>query len=187
MLRKALRRMLPDPTKTTQLPMIRWFGPLLENPNLFHINKSSIAKAFFVGIFCAFLPFPGQMLLSAVLALTLRCNLPISMALIWLTNPITIPPVFLFAYGVGIWLMDVPPIDFNIQLNWDWAVAQGEAMWQPLLVGSLVCGLFFGALGYAIIRLMWRWEVIKKWEARKLRRAMAKEQLRVRHQNNRTD
>jgi uncharacterized protein (DUF2062 family) len=141
-------------------------GPLIKDPNLFHINRASISASLFIGLFCAFLPIPGQTIVAAALALLFRTNLPVAMALIWVSNPLTFPPIFLFSYRVGIWLLDQTVTPINIELSWDWAVAQGSAIWLPLLTGSLFCGLVSGAIGYAVIHRLWRWKVIKNWEAR---------------------
>lgn len=142
-------------------------GPLLRDPNLFHINRFSIASSFFIGLFCAFLPVPGQMLIAALLALLFRTNLPVAISLIWISNPLTIAPMFLFAYGVGVTLLGHPETHFTIELSWDWAMAQGSAIWLPLLTGSLICGLISGILGYLTILFLWRWKVINNWERRK--------------------
>ena len=72
--RKTLRRWLPDPHKIVDSRAIRWMGPLLRDPNLFHINRTSISASFFIGLFCAFLPIPGQTLIAALLALFFRTN-----------------------------------------------------------------------------------------------------------------
>jgi uncharacterized protein len=174
--KKILRRWLPDPHKIIESRAIRWMGPLIRDPNLFHINRASISASFFIGLFCAFLPIPGQALVAAVLALLFRTNLPVAMALIWVSNPLTFAPIFLFSYRVGIWLLDQEIMPINIELSWDWAIAQGGVIWPPLLIGSLFCGLVSGAIGYVVIRRLWRWKVIKNWEARnKARKKMSAE------------
>lgn len=101
-----------------------------------------------------------------MLALLFRTNLPVAMALIWVSNPLTFPPIFLFSYQAGIWLLGQEATPFSIELSWDWAIAQGGAIWLPLLTGSLLCGLVSGAIGYIVIHRLWRWKVIKNWEAR---------------------
>lgn len=151
-------------------------GPLLRDPNLFHINRTSISASFFIGLFCAFLPIPGQTIVAALLALLFRTNLPVAMALIWVSNPLTIPPMFLFSYSVGVWILGREVTSFNIELSWDWAIAQGEAIWLPLLTGSLLCGLVCGGIGYLVIQYLWRWKVIKNWEERNRKRRERGEQ-----------
>lgn len=155
---------------------IRWMGPLLRDPNLFHINRYSIASSFFIGLFCCYLPLPGHTLFAALLALLFRTNLPVAITLIWISNPLTIPPMFLFSYSVGAWLLGNPETHFTIELSWEWIAAQGSAIWLPLLTGSLICGLVLGALGYLTILYLWRWKVIKNWERRKQTRQNRQQQ-----------
>ena len=164
--KKILRRWLPDPHKIVESRAIRWMGPILRDPNLFHINRTSISASFFIGLFCAFLPIPGQTIVAAMLALLFRTNLPVAIALIWVSNPLTFPPIFLFSYKAGVWLLNQEAIPFSIELSWDWAVAQGHAIWLPLLTGSLLCGLISGGIGYIVIQRLWRWKVVTNWEAR---------------------
>jgi uncharacterized protein (DUF2062 family) len=45
------------------------------------------------------------------------------------------------------------------------------AIGKPFLLGCLICGLFFGSLGYLTINLLWRWRVVRHLKARKRRRA----------------
>ena len=168
--KKILRRWLPDPHKLVESRAIRWMGPLLSDPNLFHINRTSISASFFIGLFCAFLPIPGQTIIAALLALLFRTNLPVAMALIWVSNPLTFPPMFLFSYGVGVLLLGQELTSFNIELSWEGASSQGQAIWLPLLAGSVLCGVISGIIGYLVIRYLWRWKVIKNWEARNKKR-----------------
>jgi uncharacterized protein (DUF2062 family) len=88
--------------------VITFLGTLLHDPNLWHLNRHSVARAMAVGLFAAFIPIPLQMLVAAILAITVRGNMPIAISLVWLTNPITMP-VFICTYMTGAWLMNVPP------------------------------------------------------------------------------
>ena len=49
----------------------------------------------------AFLPVPFQMVLAALGALWRRVNLPLAVALICITNPLTMAPAFYLCYKVG--------------------------------------------------------------------------------------
>ena len=126
--------------------------------------------AFFVGIFVAFIPLPGQMPIAALLALLLHCNLPISVALVWISNPLTMPAIFFSTYQLGRWLLELPPVQVSLELSWHWLMHEFSLIWKPLLVGSLLSGLVFGVMGYVVMQLFWRWTVVKSWQRRKLRR-----------------
>lgn len=171
MARKLIRRVLPTAHAVKNTPGLQFLGTLLHDPHLFHLNRHSVSLAVFVGVFLAFLPIPGQMLLAALIALWIRCNLPIAVSLVWITNPLTITPVFYSCYRLGRRLLDVPGVGFPRELSWDWLTAELPQIWQPLLLGSVAMGLFFGGLGYITMQLFWRWQVQKNWQARKTARA----------------
>ena len=80
-----------------------------------------------MGTLLAFFPIPGQSVVGALIAMWLRCNLPITIAFVWLTNPVTIPPVFFFTYKVGTWVLQEPERIEGFRLSWDWLVAQADA------------------------------------------------------------
>lgn len=169
--KKIFSRWLPAPYKVVQYPLLRWLGPAINDPNLFHINRTSISLSFFIGLFCAYLPIPGQTIIAALLALWWRTNLPLAAALIWISNPITIAPMFYLSYQLGNFILGAPESSgLAIELSWDWMVEQGAGILLPLLIGSLICGLTLGLTGYFVIRYLWRWKVINKWEERKLAR-----------------
>lgn len=169
-----LRRWLPSSHHSANHKSLKWLGPLVKDPYLFHLNRHSVSVAFFVGVFSAFLPLPGQTLIAAGLALVFRCNLPISVLLIWITNPFTIPPIFYLTYELGRWILSSPPIDFAVQLSWEWFNQQGQHILWPLLLGSVISGLFFGVLAYLSVQWFWRWSVVSHWQARGRRRKAQK-------------
>ncbi len=174
MAKKIFKRWLPDPAEFKKRPALNFMSHLLHDPNLFHLNRHSVSGAFFIGLFTAFLPILGQMPLAALLALICRVNLPIAVALVWISNPVTIPPIFYATYELGRWLLDSPSIEFTLEFSWEWFSTEFTNLWQPLVVGSLLCGVVFGGLGYISIQLFWRWHVLRNWEKRKRRRDAAK-------------
>ncbi|MDO8862394.1 DUF2062 domain-containing protein [Haliea sp. E1-2-M8] len=169
--RKTLKQWLPTPTRIRKIEALHVLGDWIYQTNLWHINRYSASMAFFVGIFVAFLPIPGQMLAAAILAVLLRCNLPLSVALVWITNPVTMPAIFYLSYRVGALLIDVPVQVAEFEMTVAWISARIGMLWQPLLLGSLLCGLLFGSLGYTAVNLFWRWHVSRQWRRRKQHRA----------------
>lgn len=168
--RKILKRWVPTRSEFKQRPGLKFLGVLLHDPNLFHLNRHSVSGAFFVGIFVAFLPILGQMPVAALLALLCRVNLPIAVALVWISNPVTTPPIFYATYELGRWILGTPAVEFTLNLSWEWFKSELPKLWQPLFAGSLTCGVVFGSLGYFAIQGLWRWQVINNWEKRKLAR-----------------
>lgn len=150
------------------------FGTLLHDPNLLHLNRRSVSMAFFVGLFMAFVPLPSQMIMAAAAAIIIRCNLPISVGLVWVSNPITIPPIFYFAYKVGAWILGSPEREFSFDLSWEWLGSELSVIWEPFLLGCAICGIFFGALGYIVIRLLWRLHIISAIKERRKKRMINK-------------
>jgi uncharacterized protein (DUF2062 family) len=91
--RKLIKKYMPDEHRFRTHRTLSWLGDHIHDPNLFHLTRKSVSRAVMVGIFCAFLPIPLQMLVAAIIAVVARSNLPISVSLVWLTNPLTMPPV----------------------------------------------------------------------------------------------
>jgi len=170
--KKTLKQLAPSPARLRRWGALDRFGEGVYNGNLWHINRYSASMAFFVGPFVAFLPVPGQMLIAALAAIRLRCNLPLSVGLVWITNPLTVPAIIYLAYRVGALALGVPPGMPAFSLSWSWLSSEYSAIWQPLLLGCLLLGLFSGSLGYFVINNLWRWRVRMQWRRRKRARAV---------------
>jgi uncharacterized protein (DUF2062 family) len=169
--KKLFKRFAPSHDVVRNSRHLRVFGRLLHDPNLWHMNRRSVAGAFFWGLFWAAIPIPLQMVASAASAILARVNLPISVALVWLTNPLTMPPVFYFNYVVGSWLLGKPLVVQEFQPSLAWIESLIEQIWAPLLAGSLVVGLIAGTLGYVGMRAFWRWHVLHHLKRRQAERA----------------
>ena len=165
--RQFIKRYLPDHKTIRDQKQLRFLGERLHEPNLWHLNRRSVAGALGVGIFIAFLPVLGQMIIAAVTALWLRINLPLTVVAVWITNPITMTPMFYFCYKIGIWILDRHPDPFHFNLSFHWLMESTQAILVPLLVGSLVVGTLAGTLSYIIVRLAWRYHIINKINKRR--------------------
>lgn len=153
---------MPDPHEIKNNKTLQIFGDLLHDPNLWHMNRRSVAGAFAVGLFFAWWPVPFQMVLAAGGAIFLRTNLPLSVALVWITNPVTMPAMFYGAYVLGTWIIDVPETKFVMELSFDWLMNEMAAIWKPFLTGCMIAGVVSSALGYISISFIWRYSVLKK-------------------------
>jgi len=176
--KKWLKQVTPDRGKIHGHKHLRVFGNLLHDPNLWHLNRRSVSGAAALGLFVMYLPPVGQMLVAAAGAIALRVNLPIAVSLVWITNPITMPPMYYFSYRLGAWLLGRDPhIDaFEMKFWLDWH--NWVDILIPLTVGSLVCGIACAALGYFAVQAIWRWKLMRQIRKRKerLRRSDASRQ-----------
>ena len=179
--RKFFRKYLPDPAEIRASRYARWFGTLLQHPNLWHLNRKSVAGAVAIGLFAGLVPGPLQMLAAALIAVPLKKNLPVALATTFYTNPVTIVPLYVLAYGYGrLLLLWENHGDANIrpfEMDWadllgsmgamlDWALSLG----RPLAVGLIALALTLAALGYVAVQVGWRLYVVLAWRARRKRR-----------------
>lgn len=168
--RQFLKRHLPRAHEIRDRPQLRLLGRLLQDPFLLHLNRRSVAGGVAVGLFTAFIPLPLQMLIAALLAILLRVNLILSVALVWISNPVTIPPMFYFTYVVGTWLIGAPVINSGFEPSLAWFWDRFSVIWQPLLLGSLVVGSVVALAGYGAIHMLWRLYILRQLHHRRNRR-----------------
>ena len=123
-----------------------------------------------VALFMAWVPVPFQMILAAGAAIAIRCNLPVAVALVWISNPVTVAPMFYGAYELGGWILDVPPVDLRIDISLQWLLHELGRVWEPFLLGCFVLGIASAVLGHVAVRLAWRAHVMVSWRDRRDRR-----------------
>lgn len=167
--RRLLQRYLPHPDTLRRQRSLRFMGQLIGNPSLWVLSRRSVANAFFVGLFCALLPIPFQMALAALGAWLMRANLPLSVGLVWITNPLTMPLIFYGNYRIGAWLLDGPVRAAPDRLSTRWIAEQMLDILPALALGSLAAAMVCGIAGSLIIRLLWRWQVVRSWKRRAAR------------------
>ena len=161
---------MPDPHEIKSHKLLSVFGDLLHDPNLWHMNRRSVSVAFMIGLFFAWWPVPLQMVLAAGGAILLRANLPLSASLVWITNPLTIGPMFYFAYIVGTWVLGVPEKAFSIEPTLNWLMSEMLLVWKPLLTGCLILAVSCSAIGYFAMNYIWIHAVRRRHARRKSRR-----------------
>lgn len=72
-------------------------------------SPEAIARGAAVGVCIAFLPIFGfQMIAAAILATALKANRPAAILATWISNPLTMPPLFLFTYRLGATVIGQP-------------------------------------------------------------------------------
>jgi len=120
---QSLRKYLPTPKEIQQYRYLHIFGDSLKQPELWTFNRQSTAKGVAIGLFCAFLPIPFEIIPAIFIAAMLRGNLPFAVAGIWISNPLTWVPLYTPCYLLGAWLIGIQP-HFLISFLWRSQVRQ---------------------------------------------------------------
>ncbi len=132
------------------------FRHLLHDHNLWGIRRKTVVPAVALGIFIAFLPIPGHMLVAVLISLVIRSNIPVAALSTFVVNPITIGPIYYFSYLVGAKLLGIEPGPFAIELSIDWLTGTFVSIWQPLLLGCVLAGAICALIAYVLLDAFWR-------------------------------
>lgn len=169
---------LPSPERVNNLKIMKIFGKHVLNPKLWYVNRKSISKAIFIGTFWGILPIPLHSILIVLTVLAVEANLPISLLLAWIMNPLTIVPILIFAFWLGTQIYGVHMINkdmlvgvFHQIVHWIQNFGHGHidfSLAKILATGLLIEALLFAIVLFIATRIFWRWSVIKKWNNRHL-------------------
>ncbi len=168
--RKLLKSLIPDYRVLQRHSHLQRISQRLSEPKLWYLNRKSVASAAALGLFIAFMPILGQMIIAATLAVLFRVNLPMSISAVWISNPLTMAPIYFYAYKVGAWVLHKPTGHYDLSLSWAWIRSEFLLIWQPLLLGCFIYGIIAAILGVLFIRTMWRLVVIRRWLQRRHKR-----------------
>lgn len=174
-----LRKFLPDPHQVREHRALRWAGPLLHHPCLWHVHRRGIALGIAIGVFFGLLIPIAQIPAAALAALLLRANIPAAVGSTLVTNPITFAPVYYAAYRLGKWMLGdaaaLPPAELVEAAE---HTASGIAGWMdqvstvgaPLALGLATLAAGLSILLYFLVHWVWRLRIARAWKNRLARR-----------------
>jgi uncharacterized protein len=161
MIRGKLKRWLPDEDTLRKHPSLRWLGPLLRRPWLWHLGRRQVAAGAAIGVFFGFMVPVMQIAAAAVVAIALRANLPVAAATTLVSNPVTYVPIWVAAHQTGAWILGKPVDEAQAKGHAEALVSQVESAtasppqgWGEWILGvgkPLVLGLFVFAVTGATI------------------------------------
>ncbi|WP_072680952.1 DUF2062 domain-containing protein [Arcobacter sp. LA11] len=156
--RKQLKKVLPTHENIKEQRFLKIFGSFLHKREIWSLSRKRVVTGVLIGIFVAALPMPLQMILAAFLAILFNANLPISFILIFISNPITMPPLFYLEYQIGkLIIKPENPIEFNFESMYDNFGDIALSLWT----GALVIGVFASVTCAIIVNFLWIY-IVKK-------------------------
>ncbi len=175
------------PTRES-LEEIRWLRPFAHRvlePALWRFTRRSVPRGVALGLIVGiFLMIPGlQIIGAALLALPCRANVPIAVAMTFLSNPATTPFILYLSLVVGNRFVHstadlstvTAMIDHGASLG-EWASWLASAAAPALIVGLFVIAVVSASVGYLLSGWMWQAWISRKWTLRARHRAEEAEQ-----------
>ncbi len=160
---------------------IRWLRPIAHRvllPQLWRFHRRSVPRGVALGILVGVLIPVAQTIVAALLALPARANVPVAALTTFITNPFTTPPIWVGAYWLGSWMLEVDamtktrPLEAHLQSE-----AGGWLLWltstaaPALALGLFVIAVVGASIGYLLASFGWKWWTAHKWNARRTARA----------------
>ena len=186
-MKNRLKTWLPKRDALQNNRWLRWMGPVLMHPRLWHFSRKGISLGLAVGIFFGLLIPVAQIPFAATVAVLLRANLPMAVASTLVTNPVTFGPVYYGAYRLGRYVLGEKPVS-DQQTDNEMASVQNDSeaiqgvsnrlrYWfeqlttvgKPLVVGLAIVASAGGLAVYFVVSGIW---ILKtRWTRRKRLRA----------------
>jgi uncharacterized protein (DUF2062 family) len=144
-------------------------------------SPHNIAMGVFIGTFVAYQPIVGaQMIVGAIVCRMIGANVVASLPLAWITNPVTIVPIYFATYKLGVVFTGGEMTYEDIEGIFDQIAALGfwnglvegyrflAGIFWPMVVGGAIVGVVNGVAFYVVVR-----RVVARFQAARPRRAGA--------------
>jgi hypothetical protein len=128
-------------------------------------NRRMVARGVFIGFFIAIIPMPMQMLAVMAIVPFAKFNVPVALAMCWVSNPFTMPIILYIEYLTGSFLLGMHVSTPEISVEW---VSQNFSdIVIPLYAGTAFYSIIGSVFAYFLINYLWRESVKKDREIRK--------------------
>jgi len=117
------------------------------------INRKMVTRALCVGICIGLIPMPFQMLLVLGMIFFFKFNVPIALAMVWLSNPLTMPFMYYVEYTTGAYILGMEKL--GVELSLAWFENNFSRIFIPLYVGTLFYALTLAPLVYVSVNWLW--------------------------------
>ena len=117
------------------------------------VNRKSITRGLIVGIFWGFIPMPMQMVAVVFTTPFFKFNVPIAVATVWLSNPITMPFMYYMEYLTGNLILGMDAL--HVDLSMEWFSSHLEEIFLPLYVGTLFYSIGVSIIVYYSVNWLW--------------------------------
>lgn len=151
-------RFLKHPRKLKTRPLMRWFARHFLDKRVWKPTQHTFAGGMAVGLFVTVQLLPIQMPSAAILAAVFRVNIPIAIAMCWLSNPATLAPIGWFENWIGTWIMEQfgdPTAAVAKIAEGHERIARGIEFAKAMFIGGVFLGGALAPVGYVLTYIAW--------------------------------
>jgi len=120
-------------------------------------NRKMITRAIFLGLFIAFIPMPMQMVAIIFFIPFIKFNVPLALAMCWVTNPFTMPIIYYVEYMTGSFILNIP-IE-NVEMTLEWFSNNISNIFIPLYFGAFFYSIVLSTGSYFLVNFFWKLSV----------------------------
>ena len=117
-------------------------------------SRKMVSRGVFLGLFIAFIPMPMQMAAVLLFMPFFRFNVPIALAMCWLSNPLTMPPMYYMEYLTGSFILgtEIAPVEMTLA----WFSENLDDIFIPLYFGTFIYSVLGSLGGYWLVNHFWK-------------------------------
>ena len=152
-----IRKKLKNTTKSEKLKSFLKKSKI--PPEFLLPNRKMISRGVVLGLFIAFIPMPMQMAAVLLFMPLFRFNVPIAITMVWITNPFTMPAIYVAEYYTGSFFlgMEIGEVEMTI----DWFTDNLDDIFIPLFTGALFYSVLTSFSSYWLVNHFWKSSVHK--------------------------
>jgi uncharacterized protein (DUF2062 family) len=180
-----IHRNLPTREQMEKSRVMRPFAGRVLRSELWRFTRRSVPRGVALGMLVGIIVPFAQILIASLLCLSVRANVPVAALTTFVTNPITTPLIWVLAYKVGSWLLQVDAMTVIAPVNTAIQHSQFDDMLQWLTgatlvtaFGLVVVAIVAAAVSYLVTSFAWRHAVAAR-RARRLKRMRALHEQRL--------
>jgi uncharacterized protein (DUF2062 family) len=170
--------------KREQMERSRFIPNRVLKSELWRFTRRSVPRGVALGMLVGIIVPFAQIIFAALLSMSVRANVPVAALTTFVTNPFTTPFIWLLAYKVGSWMLQVDAMtiiqpvtrtmqqtEFDHLLQWLTGATLVTAF------GLLVIAIVAAAVSYLVTSFTWtRWIAHKRKQRLERARALRAEQ-----------
>ncbi|MDH3976414.1 MAG: DUF2062 domain-containing protein [Deltaproteobacteria bacterium] len=147
-------------------------------------SAEEVARGMALGVFIGMTPTMGiQMPIALFFAMILRENKIAALIGVWISNPMTVIPIYTFNFKMGKYLLGTPDLKMPDFSSLEDIFQLGYDLLMPLTMGSLVVGVVAAAVAY--VATLYIYSAVK-YEKDKIKRKR-EEKAHITHEEEKRD